>query len=168
MSLISLESFFMVFDFEKMLFTLLWYFPISSFELNIDYHIPQMLPSNLLVTPTWVTSIFLLKTTYCCFMWFTIFYVKVVRKRPWRDFLINRFNLLIFNTIFTSNLTRVLTSSSLWEFILVRLQAFLWFYWEWAPTRVFLYHCFDVQNYLFSRTPLGGCSHFFYFQEVFF
>ena len=101
-------------------------------------------------------------------MWFTIFYVKVVRKRPWRDFLINRFNLLIFNTIFTSNLARVLTSSSLWEFILVRLQAFLWFYWEWAPTRVCLYLCFDVQNYLFCRTPLGGCSHFFYFQEVFF
>ena len=118
-----------------------------------------MLPSNLFVTPTWAFSIFLLKTTYCCFMWFIILYVKVVQKRPWRDFLLNRFNLLIFNIYFTSNLTRVLTSSSLWEFILVRLQGFgLRFYWEWAPTLLFLNVCCNVHNYLFCRTPLGGCS----------
>ena len=119
-----------------------------------------MLPSNLLVTPTQAISIFLLKTTYCCIMWFIILYVKVVWKQSLRDFLLNRLNLLIFNIIFTSNLARVLGSSSLWEFILVRLQAFsLRFYWEWAPTQVFLDLCCNVQNNLFCRTPLGGSSH---------
>ena len=73
-------------------------------------------------------------------------------------FLLNRLNLLIFNIIFTSRLGRVLGSSSLWEFILVRLQAFgLPFYWEWAPMRVFLSLCCTVQNYLFCRTHLGCC-----------
>ena len=115
---------------------------------------------HLFVTPTQAISIFLLKTTYCCFMSFTIFYVKVVWKQPWRDFLLNRLNLLIFNIIFTSNLGKVLGSSSLWEFMLVRQQTFgLRFYCEWAPTRVFLDLCCDVQNYLFCRTPLVGCSH---------
>ena len=132
---------------------------ISSFWLNIDYYLFQMLPSNLFVTPTEAISTFLLKTTYYCFMWFIILYVKVVRKQPCRDFLLNRLNLLIFNIIFTSNLGRVLGSSSRWVFVLVRIQAFgLRFYWEWAPTRVFLDLCCNVQNYLLCRTPLGGCS----------
>ena len=89
---------------------------------------------------------------------FIILYVKVVRKQPWRDFLLNILNLVIFNIIFTSNLGRVLGSSSLWDFILVRLKVFgLRFYWEWAPTRVFLDLCCNVQNYLFCRTPLVTC-----------
>ena len=126
------------------------FFRISSFWLSIDYYLFQRLPSNLFVTPTQDISIFLLKTTYFCFMWYIILYFKVVRKQPWRDLLLNRLNPLIFNIISTSNLGRVLGSSSLWEFILVRLQAFgLRFYWEWAPTRVFLELCYKVQNYLF-------------------
>ena len=112
------------------------------------YYLFQMLPSNLFVTPTQAISIFLLKTTYFCFMWYIILYFKVVRKQPWRDLLLNRLNPQIFNIISTSNLGRVLGSSSLWEFILVRLQAFgVRFYWEWAPTRVFLELCCKVQKY---------------------
>ena len=137
---------------------------LISLESLISFFMVLLLrnASYLFVTPTWVISIYLLKTAYCCFMWFLIIYVEVVRKRPWRGFLLNRFNLLIFNIIFTSNLARVLRSSSLWEFILVRLQAFgLRFYWKWAPAQVFLNIFCNAHNYLFCITPLGGCSRFF-------
>ena len=39
-------------------------------------------------------------------------------------FLLNRLNLLNFDIFFIANFGRVLGSSSLWEFILVRLQSF--------------------------------------------
>ena len=144
---------------------------LTSLESLISFFMVLLLrnASYLFVTPTWVISIYLLKTAYCCFMWFLIIYVEVVRKRPWRGFLLNRFNLLIFNIIFTSNLARVLRSSSLWEFILVRLQAFgLWFYWKWAPTPMLLNLCCNVQIIDFAEHLWMAAPVSLYFQEVFF
>ena len=43
---------------------------------------------------------------------------------------------------------------------MVRLQAFsLWLYWEWTSSWVFLDLCWNVQNYPFCRTTLGGWFH---------
>ena len=103
-SLKSLISFFVVLLFKKRC--------PHCFNISV-YYLFQMLPSNLFVTPTQAISIFLL-----------ILYVKVVWKQPWRDFLLSRLNLLIFNIIFTSNVCRVLGSSSLWGVHLSKAAGF--------------------------------------------
>ena len=108
-------------------------------------------------------SIFLLKTTNSCVLGCIIVYVKVARKQPSTDFLLNRFFQFLIISIFLllETFCRVLEKQHIYRSsFMVRLQAFsLWLYWEWTSSWVFLDLCWNVQNYPFCRTTLGGWFH---------